>query len=129
MKKIELVFPVVKVTVEDISNMQTILLGSKCAVPEKGLARLRAMGLSRIEKLPPCPKLIAEWETKEAEAESMLRSAVGRKSIDWDLVGKSSNKHPGKWNKPKERFRDVITKAGVELLEKGNAMVEIQQSC
>ena len=68
MKKIELVFPVVKVTVEDISNMQNILLGGKCAVSEKGLARLRAMGLSKIEKLPPCPKLMAEWELKSREA-------------------------------------------------------------
>lgn len=131
MKKIELVFPVVKVTVEDIANLQTIMLGKavKCGITDRGMARLKALALVETEKLGPCPKEMAAYDLKLKECDELLRSAVTRKGIDWSAVNKASSMRPSEWGKPKERFRDVVTKAGLKLMEKGSAQVEIQRPC
>lgn len=131
MKKVELVFPVVKVTVEDIANLQTIMLGKtvKCGITDRGMARLKALSLIETEKLPPCPKEMASYNLKFKEADALLRSAVTRKGIDWSMVHKASNMRPPEYTKPKERFRDVVTKAGLKLMDKGSAQVEIQRPC
>lgn len=130
MHKVELLFPVVKLSVEDIANLRSVNSEAvKCGVSDKGMARLKALGLVESKKLPACPKETAEYETKLKDAEQLLRTSITRNSIDWKNVNAATSKRPAEWQKPKERHRDVITKAGLALLEKGSVQVEIHQSC
>ncbi len=132
MKKIKLVLPVVKVTLDDVANLRAVLNETgkpiKCGISERAMTRLRSMGLITTEQLPPCPKQMAEFNEKMAESERLVRVAVKRK-IDWELLGKARNLRPSEYSKPKNRTRDTLTAAGLKLLKVGSAQIEIQEPC
>lgn len=131
MKKIELVFPVVKVTLRDVANLRSFAEVNKikCTVSDADTDRLRALGLIETRNLGPCPVESAKCKRLYATADRMLRRATKSTKIDWKLINEAKAKRPSDYSLPKDRIRVMLTKAGAKFLSLGSVKVEIQKPC
>jgi hypothetical protein len=131
MKKIELVLPVLKVTVADISNLRSLASADKvkCVVASRDIDRLRAFGLVETKNLGPCPVEMAKFRKSIATANRLIRKAVRSDMVNWDMVEKARGTRIPEYRKPSDRIRAVPSKAALQLLARGSAKVEIAKSC
>lgn len=116
--------PEVKITLADLSYMTGLLPGGiRCSdVKRSVIDRLIFMGLIVKTKIHPDQNELSKFENNQAEGRAKLKAAVD--ADDWNKVDIIMDHGWYQYHgnrRPQSREDYVLTKAGLELMEKGSA--------
>lgn len=132
--KLDIVLPVVKIRVQDLSYLRGLLDAEnakdgrmKCLVPRGNDARLRMLGLIEDVEVGPCPDEIAEYNKLVTELKKVIRKATAGEIWDWTAIDQCGIYRVR--SKPKPRIVMKVTAAGKKLLAQGSASVVVKKSC
>lgn len=127
--KLQVVMPVVKIKLEDLSYLKGLAdepkNGVKCRPSSYSSEhRLFLLGLLEEKEIPPCPKDLERYHENVKSMKARVLQAV--KTWDWDWF---RHAHFHGFSPPEPRKVTVVTDAGRELLSKGLTHVAVKKSC
>ncbi len=130
MKPVEVILPVVKLRLEDVSYMRGLQeSGMKCKVPDKNMDRLRVLGMVKRVDLPPCPKLVREWKKRIQDAKRLILKEARKNGEIWDFSGIVTACSSYTLRPPDPRREWQLTPAALKLLKTGSAKAQIEKGC
>lgn len=130
--KINVVLPVVKIRIDDLSYLKGLVEAEengkpKCIVPHGNESRLRILGLIEDVEIGPCPREIKEHKKATEVAIKTLKTATASEPWDWDALSKMDLWKVKRIPQPRKRTQPTL--AGRALLADGEAKVVVQKSC
>lgn len=128
--KLQVVMPVVKIRLEDLSYLKGLAdqpkTGVKCRPSSYSSEhRLFLLGLLEEKEIPPCPEDLKRYHENVKSMKARVLQAV--KTWDWEWFRQSSFHSLSQ--PPEPRKVTVVTDAGRELLRKGLTHVVVKKSC